>query len=195
MTPILYGGYYTAVKFGLFDIPVFWLNSLRLLLASILYLPFLKHLKNLTKEDYKKNLIIAGVFFGGLVAQSFSLKYLTAGGTGFLAALFLIFTPLFRWLIFRKRLSKWFVIPIILSLIGYTIMFEWYDNQGPLLGLGEWLGIFGAVAIALQIVFTEEYVPDSDPFAYSYLQIIYSLLLSLIFALNLESFPPIERIG
>ena len=122
MLPILYGGYYTATKFALLDIPIFWINVLRLLLAMIMLSPFALRLRNITRRLLLENFLISLAFFTGILSQASALRVSTAGDIGFLAALFIFFTPLLKKVLFKDKISWWFSIPIVVSLFGYVIM-------------------------------------------------------------------------
>ena len=182
LIPILYGGYYTATKFALVDIPIFWINVLRLLIASIVLSPFAPRLKNLSRRILLENFLIALVFFIGIIAQASALKISTAGNIGFLAALFIFFTPLIKKVLFKDKISWWFSIPIVVSIFGYIIMFSSSSEFKINIGIGEILGIIGALAIAFHMVLTERFIQDNDPIQFTQLQILIALLLSIIFA-------------
>jgi len=195
MIPILYGGYYTATKFALIDIPIFWINVLRLLIALILLSPYALRLRHVSRKILFENFLIALAFFTGLISQASALKVSTAGDIGFLAALFIFFTPLIKKVFFKDRISWWFSIPIVVSLLGYLIMFSNNGDFELRIGMGEILGIIGALAIAFHMVLTERFIQDNDPILFSQLQILIALVLSFIFALIFDPLPNFTQIS
>ena len=183
LIPVLYGGYYTATKFALIDIPIFWINVLRLLIAFIVLSPFALKLRHISRRLLLENFLIALVFFIGIISQASALKVSTAGDIGFLAALFIFFTPLLKKVLFKDKISWWFSIPIVVSLFGYVIMFSNNADFELRIGIGEILGIIGALAIAFHMVLTERFIKDNDPILFTQLQILIALLFSVAFAL------------
>ena len=195
LIPILYGGYYTATKFALLDIPIYWINVLRLLIATILLSPFILRLRHLSRKLFWENFLIAIAFFTGVISQALALKVSTAGDIGFLAALFIFFTPLIKKIFFKDRMSWWFSIPIVVSLFGYLIMFSSSSGFEFRIGMGEILGIVGALAIAFHMVLTERFIKDNDPILFTQLQILIALVLSIIFALIFDPLPDFAHIS
>lgn len=181
--PVLYGGYYVATIIAMTEISVFWLNSFRMFIALLLFLPFMGKLKTMKIQDLWVNLALGGCFLGGLIAQSYGLKTVTAGTSGFLAALFILFTPILRWLLFKKQMSPWYLLPILISGVGYYWMFRPEEGGTFHLGIGEWLSIIGAFTIALHMVIMERYVGDRDPFVFSILQTTVIFLGCFVLAL------------
>jgi drug/metabolite transporter (DMT)-like permease len=184
--PVLYGGFYISTIMAMAELPVFWLGTFRMGIALIFFLPFAGKLRGMNRTDGIVNIILGTIIFGGLIAQSYGLQTVSAGMGGFLAALFIIFTPILRRLIFRMKMSSWFIIPIGLSLFGYYWLFKPADGSALKIGLGEWLSIIGALSIALHMVVMEKFVEGRDPFVYANLQTGVVFMESLIFACLFE---------
>jgi len=198
MLPILYGGYYTATKFALLDIPIFWINVFRLLIAVIMLSPYARRLRHVSRRLLLENLLIAAAFFIGIISQAAALKVSTAGDIGFLAALFIFFTPLIKKVLFKDKISWWFALPIAVSLLGYFIMFSngsGFADFELRIGMGEILGIVGALAIAFHMVLTERFIKENDPILFTQLQILIALLFSLIFAMIFDPLPNFTQIS
>lgn len=181
--PILYGGFYISTIIAMTEISVFWLGTFRMIVALLAFIPFYNHLKCISKQDLLVNLGLGVIFLIGYIAQSFGLKTVSAGMGGFLAALFIILTPIFKRLIFKNKISNWYIIPILISFVGYYWLFKPTGSDSIIIGIGEILSIIGAVTIALHMVITEHYVSDRDPFVYAILQTMVIFIGSLLFAL------------
>lgn len=188
--PLFYGGFYSVTKFAIEDTPIFWINTFRLIIALLCLAPYWKRLLKLKKNMLKGNILISLAWFLGLASQSFALKTATASNTGFLVAFSLIFTPLINYVLYRKKMSGLMIVPIICSIIGFVIMYHLFDSPDIELDLGVWLGLLGALAISIHLVFTGHYIQENDAVVFTLMQIIFGLILSgvsaLIFEPNLE---------
>ncbi len=194
MIPLLYGGYYTTTKWASSDFPIIWLSTFRLAIPLVLLFPFFPRVRKINKQIFFGNFLIAFVFFAGIIFQSYALLTSTASSIGFLAALFVIFTPLLNRILYKQKISWMFILPIILSLIGYFVVYFPENDTVFTFGLGELLGIGGALAIAFHMVFTERYVQNQDPVTFSILQISIAFALTLVFALIFDSWPSFNDI-
>ncbi|MCF2140406.1 MAG: DMT family transporter [Candidatus Lokiarchaeota archaeon] len=188
--PISYGSFYSVFIILLSDFPVFWLCGIRMLIAFIFLLPFLKNRLKLSKLLFLHSFILAFVFFIGLLAQSFSLQFISAGTAGFVIISFIILTPFFAWLILRTVPNKKIIISIFLVICGYLIMF--YNKSGQLFnfGLGELLNFIGAFVIAFQIVLFEKYAQKYDSIMITIAQFFWiNIFMIITLLITKETFP------
>jgi drug/metabolite transporter (DMT)-like permease len=65
-------------------------------------------------------------------------------------------------------------------------MYHLFDSIDIELNFGVWLGLLGALAISIHMVFTEHYIQDYDAVVFTLMQIIFGLLLSGVSALIFE---------
>ncbi|WP_457559185.1 DMT family transporter [Candidatus Harpocratesius sp.] len=178
--PISYGSFYSVFKILLSDFPVFWLCWIRMLIAFIFLLPFLKNRLKIDKLLFLHSFILAFVFFIGLLAQSFSLQIISAGTAGFVVVSFVILTPFFAWLILRTVPNKKIIVSIFLVICGYFIMFYNKSGHSFNFGLGELLNFIGAFVIAFQIVLFEKYAQKYDSIAITLVQFFWINIFMLI---------------
>ncbi len=193
--PILYGGFYYSTQFAMQEVGIFWVSAIRMLIGFFGLLPFIKRLRNLTWKVFFGNVLIALVFFIGVISQSFALTTSSVSSTGFIAALFIIFTPILQRLLYKIKMAKIFLIPIIVSGFGYFWMFRDPSSNSFQFGVGEWLAVVGSLMIAFHMIFTERYIGNHDPIMFGILQISIILVLSLIFALVFDSPPILSQIS
>jgi drug/metabolite transporter (DMT)-like permease len=188
--PILYGGFYFSTQSAMQEAGLFWVSFIRMGIGFVGLLPFVKRLKDVNRKVLFGNCLIGLVFFTGVAAQSFALVSTSVSNTGFLAALFIIFTPILQRVIYKIKMAKVFIIPIIISGFGYYWMFRDPFSNEFRFGAGEWLGVLGSLMIAFHMIFTEHYIEDNDPIMFAIIQVTILLVLSLIFALIFD--PPLE---
>ncbi|TFH26417.1 MAG: EamA family transporter, partial [Promethearchaeota archaeon] len=160
--PICYGSFYSVFKLLLADFSVFWLCWIRMILAFVVLLPFIRNWKQFDRSYIFPSFLLAFVFFIGLIAQSISLQFVSAGTAGFVVVSFILLTPFFAWVVFRTPLHKKLLISIVIVLIGYVVMFFQPSTLTFSFQLGEFLNFIGAVVIALQIVLFEKFAPHFD---------------------------------
>ncbi|UYP47521.1 hypothetical protein NEF87_003806 [Candidatus Lokiarchaeum ossiferum] len=184
--PILYGSFYILAKITNETIPVFWMTSFRMLFAMIGFLPFIKKLRKTDLHSIKYGFFLALIFFGGVVSQTEGLKSIEAGKAGFISGLFVVITPLLSWVLFRTKISRFLIIPIVIVVIGLFIMF--YDPTIRFfnVGIGEFLNFIGALCIALHIIVLGKGLKEGDFFCLAFYQTFFAFCFSFILALIFE---------
>ena len=102
----VWGSTFYIVKDVLNSIDPIMLVAYRFLLASVILGGYLI-IKN---KDLFKNFrygIILGLILGTLyITQTIGLKHTTASNSGFITGLFVIFIPIFGWVIFKKKIFQ-----------------------------------------------------------------------------------------
>ena len=158
LVPIFYGTFYAITKTLNENVPIFWMIALRMAFALIGFLPFLKKVTKINKETIKLSLLLSSVFLIGVFVQTKGLQYTSAGKTGFIGGLFVIFTPILSWIFYKTRLQKLLFFPILLVLGCLFIMF--YENSATFFsfGIGEIYNFIGAICIAFHIIFIAKYL-------------------------------------
>ena len=134
---------------------------------------------------------IAGIaFFLGATLQQIGLKTATATNGGFLTALYVVFTPLLAWVIFRRRPGIYLLPAVVLSFAG-----TWLLGGGALSALSEGDLFIAACAIfwALHVILSERGAAFARPALFTCLQFATVAALSLVGALILES-PTLEAL-
>ncbi|MHA1518909.1 MAG: DMT family transporter [Promethearchaeota archaeon] len=193
--PICYGSFYSVFKLLLEDFSVFWLCWMRMLIAFLVLLPFIRKWKEFDKSYILPSFLLAFVFFVGLIAQSISLQFVSAGTAGFVVVSFILLTPIFAWIIFRSPLNKKLLISIVIVLIGYVFMFFQPETLTFSFQLGEMLNFVGAVVIALQIVLFEKYASRFDTLKITLAQFAWCLVFMTITVVIQQDFIPMDSIA
>jgi drug/metabolite transporter (DMT)-like permease len=112
---------------------------------------------------------VAGIILAlGFVTQTIGLELSTAAITGFLTGLYVVFTPLFAWLMLRQKLSGRVAVGATLAFIALGVLSITDFGFGP----GSIWVIAGAVFLALHIVALGVWSPGADPYALTVVQVV-----------------------
>ena len=131
-----------------------------------------------------RNSAAIGVFLGsGYLLQSWGLQHTTATASGFIAGMFVVFTPLVGAIIFRDRIAgvTWAAVAIAIS--GLAIM----TLRGVGFGFGETITIVTAFMWSLQITFLSRWGRPEIAWAMTTIQMATVAVMSLILALAMNS--------
>lgn len=137
--------------------------------------------------ERERKLLLAGGFWCGLVIttasflQQCGVKYISAGKTGFLTALYIIIVPLLG-ICFKRKTSPVLWLAVILAMCGTWLLCGGIGS----LGIGEWLVIGCAVIYSLHILVIDYYAPKCDCVRLSCLQFLTAAILSGIVSLLLR---------
>lgn len=143
-----------------------------------------KSLSALNKPDLK-NAITIGLFLGsGYLLQSWGLQYTTATVSGFIAGMFVVFTPLVAAVFFRERIPNITWIAILVALFGLGIM----TLRGVGFGFGESITLVTALMWSLQITFLSRWGKSNIAWAMTTIQMIVVAVMSLVLAFVLGTF-------
>lgn len=175
---VIWGLTFPLIQFGLEDASVFALVSVRFAVASLLF-PLLvwPRAHRLNADLLKKGLWLGILVAAGFVLQTIGLGLTTSARAGFITGLFVPFTPIFAWLIFRERIVLRLWIAVALALIGLTIM-SW--PQGGSVNIGEVLVFLCALSFALQVVFVDRWVNRENEYPLTWMQFLVTLTVALI---------------
>lgn len=143
-----------------------------------------KCLSALSKPDLK-NAVVIGLFLGcGYLLQSWGLQYTTATASGFIAGMFVVFTPLVAAVFFREKIPNITWIAILVALFGLGIM----TLRGVGFGFGESITLVTALMWSLQITFLSRWGKSNIAWAMTTIQMIVVAVMSLVLAFVLDTF-------
>ena len=200
LTAILWGSGFISQKLGNRVMPPMTFNAVRQLMAAVVLTPIvLRGLKKsgyLSREsntvnqldDKKKRLLKAGVLCGlfmliGTATQQIGLLTVSAGKSGFISSIYIVFTPLFS-VIVGSKVKRRTVICIAIAMIGFAVM----SLKGGLGGAtpGDWLTLVSAAGFAAQIVAVNCFVDKDNAVLLSQLQFLFCGAAGLVVALIME---------
>jgi drug/metabolite transporter (DMT)-like permease len=119
----------------------------------------------------------AGVTLGLLLAlgyalQTAGLERTTVSSTGFVTGLYVVFTPLFAYALFRIRVGRSVLVGVVLSLVGLGLL----TGVGVGDPIGDLLVLAGSAAYSLQIALMERYASRYDPVAFTFVEMLAACL-------------------
>lgn len=200
LTAILWGSGFISQKLGNRVMPPMTFNAVRYLMAAVLLTPLV--LRGLKKSNYlsagtnsaetlverKKRLLKAGVLCGlfmliGTATQQIGLLTVSAGKSGFISSIYIVFTPLFS-VIVGSKVKRRTVICIAIAMMGFAVM----SLKGGLGGAtpGDWLTLVSAAGFAAQIVAVNQFVDEDNAVLLSQLQFLFCGAAGLIVSLIME---------
>lgn len=178
LVAVSWGATFVMVQNAIKDIPAFTFLFLRFFIAFLLmYVLFYKKL-DYSKKSLKASVILGIFNFGGYGLQTVSLYFSPSGIVAFLTGLFVIFTPLFSFLFFKKNIQKKALFSAVMAVAGlYLLVLSDHLN----LDKGEFLAVMCAVFYALHVSFTDIYSKKYNIFTLVTFQFLTVAFLSLIF--------------
>ena len=200
LTAILWGTGFISQKLGNRVMPPMTFNAVRQVMAAVVLTPivlrglrksgYLSHKSNTYSQlgDKKKRLLKGGVLCGlfmliGTATQQVGLLTVSAGKSGFISSIYIVFTPLFS-VIVGSKVKRRTVICIAIAMIGFAVM----SLKGGLSGAtsGDWLTLASAAGFAAQIVAVNQFVDKDNAVLLSQLQFLFCGAAGLIVALIME---------
>lgn len=200
LTAMLWGTGFIAQKIGNTVMPPMTFNAVRMLMASVVLLPLV--LPGLRKSGYfdasrsskeavafrRRKSLAAGFICGfflmiGTTTQQIGLLTVSAGKSGFISSVYIVFVPLFSVLI-GKKVSLKSVFCIALAMAGFAVM----SLEGGLGGAtkGDWLTLISAAGFAAQIVAVNCFIDRDNALLLSQLQFLCGGIMSLVIAILAE---------
>lgn len=185
---LIWGGTFVIIKSALAGISPMVFVSLRFVIATLLFLPFVYRLiPQQNKSQVVKSSILGLYLFIGFATQTIGLIYTTATKSAFITGLFVIFTPILQTIKDRKIPSVQSLIAILLATIGIiflsskgTSFFDILFEVGNSFNIGDFLTLICAVFYAVYIIYLDEISGDVDTKFLTFFQILVTGVLSII---------------
>ena len=126
----------------------------------------------------RKNLLVGGFLCGLVITtasflQQCGVRYISAGKTGFLTALYIIIVPILG-ICFKRKTSSVLWLAVMLAMYGTWLLCGGIGT----LGIGEWLVISCAAVYSLHILVIDHYAPKCDCVRLSCMQFFTAAVLS-----------------
>ena len=204
LTAILWGTGFISQKFGNAVMPPMTFNAVRQLMAAAVLTPIV--MRGLSESGYldparssaeeieerRRRIVKAGFICGfflmvGTATQQVGLLTVSAGKSGFISSVYIVFVPFFSVLLGNKvKLRS--VVCIAMAFFGFAVM----SLRGGLGGAtqGDWLTLISAAGFAAQIVAVNCFIDRDNAILLSQMQFFFSGAMSLIIALIVEGFVP-----
>lgn len=156
----------------------FFYTSARFCLAALFFaLIFARHLRGSRREEVREGIILGLCVFAGITLQVSGIVYTTASKTGFITGLYLVFTPIISYLLFRVRPSRDNLAGLMLAIGGFSVLS--LPRSGESINIGDLLVLGAASAWATHIVATSVYGRRSDVRTLASVQVMTVAVLAL----------------
>lgn len=129
--------------------------TLAAILGNILFFP---RIRQSSWPVWKQGGVLGAVYFLAQVFQTQGLRSVDASVSGFLTGMYVVFTPILLFLIFRERIAARTVYAVLVATIGLAVL----SLNGFSIGAGEMLTLLGAVMFALHIVLLAKWATKYD---------------------------------
>ena len=181
----IWGTTFPLVKTALDFASPFLFVFLRFALAALAVgLVFRGRISLEAKGIVKAGAIIGVFLFFGFALQTLGLKYTTASKSAFITGLFVVMIPPLSFLILKEKVRTFSVIGVVLALTGLYLMTR---PRGSEFNIGDFFTFFCAISFSLQVIFVQIYTRRFDFLTLTFIQIAVTALLSVPFALALET--------
>jgi len=162
----VWGVTFVQVKDALELYPLFAFLAVRFAIASVALAPVAA--PRLRRAGWKPATLLGGLLALGYALQTAGLDRTTVSSTGFITGLYVVFTPLFAYALFRIKVARIVVLGVGLSLAGLVLL------AGVSVGEpgGDALVLAGAAAFSLQIALMERYAPRYDAVAFTFVEML-----------------------
>lgn len=189
---IIWGGSFPLIRNSLDTIPDTTYILLRFLLATIALLPFIyKRKSKISSRMLKKSFTLGLVLFSVMYLTVNAFYHTTSVNVSFFTGLSIVIVP-FIWMFVSKELPKLNqLVCISVSFLGMSLLIGTGSFE---LSFGYLLCFVLSIAIAVQIILTNIFSKEEDPFLLGMLQIVFcTIFSSLYWAAN--DFPSTQFYG
>src|SRR6266540_912257 len=155
--------FYTSVRFGI---------------AALCFgLLFAGRLRRSDRKEIVKGAWLGLFSFAGISFYICGLAFTQASKAGFITGLYLVFTPLLGYLLFRSRPTRDHLTGLVIAVGGFALL-SW-PQTGESFNWGDILILFAAVAWAAHIAATSAFASESDVRTLAATQVIVVALLAM----------------
>ncbi|HHY0222625.1 TPA: DMT family transporter [Staphylococcus aureus] len=183
-TIILWGFAFPMIKIALNDFSAESLSAFRLILATIILLPFVI-IKKLPTPELRDIPVIFILGFCGFViyhtALNFGETLISAGISGILVSTTPIFSSALAYIFLKERFSKWNWLSSLVAFIGISIISISKDDYTTINVLGVFIILLASFSESLYFTFQKKYIEKYGFIAFTLYTIMASSPFMLIF--------------
>lgn len=175
----LWGWTFLGTKNAIEQMPVMDFLAIKFAIATlVLFIIRPAALFRITRRCLWHGMVLGFVLGLAYITQTYGLRTVSPAVSGFITGMGAIFTPVFLWVIFRRKISCYVWIAVGLALVGLALL----SLHGWAFGMGEFLTLCCAIFFALQIVGLGEWSHLHSPYELTFIQIIVATAMCLIIA-------------
>ncbi|HDE4763974.1 TPA: DMT family transporter [Staphylococcus aureus] len=183
-TIILWGSAFPMIKIALNDFSAESLSAFRLILATIILLPFVI-IKKLSTPELRDIPVIFILGFCGFViyhtALNFGETLISAGISGILVSTTPIFSSALAYIFLKEHFSKWNWLSSLVAFIGISIISISKDDYTTINVLGVFIILLASFSESLYFTFQKKYIEKYGFIAFTLYTIMASSPFMLIF--------------
>ncbi|HCX9563200.1 TPA: DMT family transporter [Staphylococcus aureus] len=183
-TIILWGSALPMIKIALNDFSAESLSAFRLILATIILLPFVI-IKKLPTPELRDIPVIFILGFCGFViyhtALNFGETLISAGISGILVSTTPIFSSALAYIFLKEHFSKWNWLSSLVAFIGISIISISKDDYTTINVLGVFIILLASFSESLYFTFQKKYIEKYGFIAFTLYTIMASSPFMLIF--------------
>ncbi|WP_432535258.1 DMT family transporter [Staphylococcus aureus] len=183
-TIILWGAAFPMIKIALNDFSAESLSAFRLILATIILLPFVI-IKKLPTPELRDIPVIFILGFCGFViyhtALNFGETLISAGISGILVSTTPIFSSALAYIFLKEHFSKWNWLSSLVAFIGISIISISKDDYTTINVLGVFIILLASFSESLYFTFQKKYIEKYGFIAFTLYTIMASSPFMLIF--------------
>ncbi|HCY6376984.1 TPA: DMT family transporter [Staphylococcus aureus] len=183
-TIILWGSAFPMIKIALNDFSAESLSAFRLILATIILLPFVI-IKKLPTPELRDIPVIFILAFCGFViyhtALNFGETLISAGISGILVSTTPIFSSALAYIFLKEHFSKWNWLSSLVAFIGISIISISKDDYTTINVLGVFIILLASFSESLYFTFQKKYIEKYGFIAFTLYTIMASSPFMLIF--------------
>lgn len=183
-TIILWGSAFPMIKIALNDFSAESLSAFRLILATIILLPFVI-IKKLPTPELRDIPVIFILGFCGFViyhtALNFGETLISAGISGILVSTTPIFSSALAYIFLKEHFSKWNWLSSLVAFIGISIISISKDDYTTINVLGLFFILLASFSESLYFTFQKKYIEKYGFIAFTLYTIMASSPFMLIF--------------
>ena len=162
--------FYTSARFGL---------------AAIFFaIMFWRHLSGSTAREIRQGILLGLCSFAGIAFYVTGLVFTQASKAGFITGLYLVFTPLVAYALFRTRPNRDHLAGLLVALGGFILLS--FPRGQESINWGDLLVLLAAVAWATHIAATTAFALQGDVRTLAAVQVMTVALLALSVHLGLR---------
>ncbi|HGN7407223.1 TPA: DMT family transporter [Staphylococcus aureus] len=183
-TIILWGSAFPMIKIALNDFSAESLSAFRLILATIILLPFVI-IKKLPTPELRDIPVIFILGFCGFViyhtALNFGETLISAGISGILVSTTPIFSSALAYIFLKEHFSKWNWLSSLVAFIGISIISISKNDYTTINVLGVFIILLASFSESLYFTFQKKYIEKYGFIAFTLYTIMASSPFMLIF--------------
>ncbi|HAR4954066.1 TPA: DMT family transporter [Staphylococcus aureus] len=183
-TIILWGSAFPIIKIALNDFSAESLSAFRLILATIILLPFVI-IKKLPTPELRDIPVIFILGFCGFAiyhtALNFGETLISAGISGILVSTTPIFSSALAYMFLKEHFSKWNWLSSLVAFIGISIISISKDDYTTINVLGVFIILLASFSESLYFTFQKKYIEKYGFIAFTLYTIMASSPFMLIF--------------